>query len=174
MITPMITPMMQESRLAFPCSIHPVASLGTVTGTMSRQNCVPTSSICSCDANPAPAGPSQFPRNSGQVRASSRYKDPHGRRKGRDANQADVVYIRAQVGAARGEIRYRQERYHATSLHRACAGSGVAYAGVGRIGSARQAYEFEEDEMKKISTISMTVIGLALWVPVQSHAQGSS
>jgi hypothetical protein len=30
-----------------------------------------------------------------------------------DAGEADVVYIRAQVGAARGEIRYRQERYHA-------------------------------------------------------------
>jgi hypothetical protein len=30
-----------------------------------------------------------------------------------NAGEADVVYIRAQVGAARGEIRYRQERYDA-------------------------------------------------------------
>lgn len=33
-----------------PNSIHPAASLGTATGTMSRQNCVPTSSICICSA----------------------------------------------------------------------------------------------------------------------------
>ena len=30
-----------------PNSIHPTTSLGTATETMSRQNCVPTSSICS-------------------------------------------------------------------------------------------------------------------------------
>src|SRR6201984_3207241 len=28
--------------------------------------------------------------------------------------------------------------------------------------------------MKKLLTISMTIVGLALWVPVQSHAQASS
>ena len=51
-----------------------------------------------------PAGSSQLPRNPGQVRASSRYKDPHGRRKGRDADEADVVYIRAQLRPYKGKI----------------------------------------------------------------------
>jgi hypothetical protein len=50
-----------------------------------------------------------------------------------DAGEADVVYIRAQVGAARGEIRYRQERYHATSLLRANPGSRDSYAGASRM-----------------------------------------
>jgi len=91
-----------------------------------------------------------------------------------DTDEADVVYIRAQVGAARGETRYRQERYHAPTLLGADPGGRDSCAGAGGIGAARQAYEFEEDEMKKLLMISMSIIGLALWVPVQSHAQTSS
>jgi hypothetical protein len=35
----------------------------------------------------------------------SRYKDPHGHREGRDADEADVVYIRAQLRPSKGKSR---------------------------------------------------------------------
>ena len=89
------------------------------------------------------------------------------------ADEADVVYIRRSLGRPEGKSGTGR-RDNAPSLLGANQGSRNSCAGASTIGSEQQAYEFEEDEMKKLLMISMSIIGLALWVPVQSHAQTSS
>src|ERR1700739_2262292 len=88
----------------------------------------------------------------------SRYKDPPRHCKGRDAGKADMVYIRAQLRPSKGKIQAQGEilRGATSRLRRQRARDSDA----GGIGAGRS-YEFEEDEMKKMLTILMTIIGLA-------------